>query len=250
MCEARHRTTCITDRYIRPDKLSHRAAHLTHFNGGWLSWEADVSPFIDIAILQTCLYLRDKWDIFVYMCVCLFICARVHTAVTWMNEKDCSMWDFSVTERIAHWGWSCFFTVWITDNIFSSDSRKILLVFYQFPLAYGKSKPLICSLAVSEIEILFFFFPKNSVLMGMLAQEIHLAVRSTKTPVTSWEEKIPFWLCVVPDTQMSTWRLWSCQKGLHSKVVTDICLTCQVREYCSLKISKIHLLKCQVKDNV
>lgn len=161
MCEARHRTTCITDRYIRPDKLSHRAAHLTHFNGGWLSWEADVSPFIDIAILQTCLYLRDKWDIFVYMCVCLFICARVHTAVTWMNEKDCSMWDFSVTERIAHWGWSCFFTVWITDNIFSSDSRKILLVFYQFPLAYGKSKPLICSLAVSEIEILFFFFSQE-----------------------------------------------------------------------------------------
>lgn len=52
MCEARHHTTCITDRPIRPNKLSHGAAHLTHCNGGWLSWEVDAytKPFIDIVI--------------------------------------------------------------------------------------------------------------------------------------------------------------------------------------------------------
>lgn len=56
MCEARHRTTCITDRHTRPDKLSHGVAHRTHSNGG----EVDVyfKPFIDIVILQTCLYLQ------------------------------------------------------------------------------------------------------------------------------------------------------------------------------------------------
>lgn len=42
MCEARHRTTCMTDCHIRTDKLSHGAVHLTHSNGGWLSWEADM----------------------------------------------------------------------------------------------------------------------------------------------------------------------------------------------------------------
>lgn len=42
MCEARHRTACIIYRHIRPDKRSHGAAHLTHSNGGWLSWEAGV----------------------------------------------------------------------------------------------------------------------------------------------------------------------------------------------------------------
>lgn len=32
MCEARHRTTCTTDRHIRTDKLSQGAAHLTRYN--------------------------------------------------------------------------------------------------------------------------------------------------------------------------------------------------------------------------
>lgn len=42
MCEARRRGTCMTDRHIRPDKLSHGAAHLPHCNGGWLSWVVKV----------------------------------------------------------------------------------------------------------------------------------------------------------------------------------------------------------------
>lgn len=87
ICEARHRTTCITDHSIshtRPDKLSHGAAHLTHSNGGWLSWQADVltKPFTDIVILQTCLYLQRERRRFIRA----FTRTHVHTAVTSMER--------------------------------------------------------------------------------------------------------------------------------------------------------------------
>lgn len=85
-------------------------------------------PFIDIVILQTCLYPQNEQVR--CMCLWMFTWAHRHTAVTRSQHAR----FFSVTEKIAHKSLSCFFcTVEVTDSIFLSDCREILqaLVFYQ-----------------------------------------------------------------------------------------------------------------------
>lgn len=156
------RTTCITNRHIRPDKLSHGAAHLTHSSGGWLSWDADVwtKPFIDI-VLQTGLYLLLDRGRFIHVWVRVFTQACVHAAATSL-KRIAACKGFLSRGKIAHGRHSGYFTVGGMDKIILSDNRKNTVGsgLYQFPFCQGKVLDWVSNLLPSSLKLRFgdFFF--------------------------------------------------------------------------------------------
>lgn len=181
--------------------------------------------------------LRHEWS----RSVCVYVCSHAHvTEPQW--KMNCSPLDVSVTEKIGHTASIWYFAVWVEDNIFSSDGREnsvgldLLSVFF----GLGKVSEYASNLRRDSLwnwdsfGIVFFppffltpppsTFPfKKSVWMGMLAQEFHLAVRWTQTPVTSWENLV--WLCGSwCSSQICAWNRGPrlCQKGFLPRLITGI----------------------------